>query len=1080
MASNFHFDNNNRFTIENYNDKKPFSSFLPGIAGLKGTPMWSFYINRGQAIASFGIRDKNSPIMEFFPAYKAYQTVDYIGFRTFVKILKENEACYYEPFSNINPNSKKYNRMYIGANECELEEVNREGSLQTNVLYFTLPGEGIAALVRKTVIKNLSREDISLEVLDGMPAVIPYGLDNGGLKEVGHTLKAWMSAYNLENNIPFYKLRASSGDTAEISSIEKGHFYLSFTKNEDKEVLLRPIVDADVVFGSNTSLSYPSNFVNGSLESLYGKKQIVSNKVPAGFFGAAKTLKSGESLEIYSFIGHADGIEQIEELKSKLVSSQYVMNKYSEAKSLIRELTDDISTSTASKLFDEYCRQTYLDNLLRGGYPLLVKDGEDPFIYHVYSRKHGDIERDYNFFTTEPEYFSSGNGNYRDVNQNRRNDVFFHPEVKDFNIKTFMDLIQIDGYNPLVLNGYRYFVKSSSEKSFLSLVDEKSRAKVESFVVKPFTLGKLYKYIQNEKILLNASPEDFVNKVIAECEQTMEAVHGEGYWSDHWTYNLDLVESYLAIYPDKKKEMLFEKEEYTYFDNSVFVRPRSQRYVLTDRGVRQYEAIEHNKEKEAFIKGRAEQKNLMRKNKGTGEIYKSSLLSKLITLAANKFSILDPMGMGVEMEGGKPGWDDAMNGLPGIFGSSMAESYELQRLLNFIVEVLEEYNEEYNEASIHIAVEVKDLIVNVAGFIDEFNNSSEENKDFIYWDQVADYREIYVEKIKYGISEEVYVDLSGLKVILEKFAVKLQKAIRKSVEENNNLPPTFFYYEAVDFEKLYDENGREKINKNKLPLVKVNKFVQKKLPLFLEGPVRALKVFNEKETSKEVYENVKNSNLFDTKLNMYKLNESLEEESIEIGRVRAFTRGWLENETIWLHMEYKYVLEVLNNGLYNEFFSDFKNVLVPFFNAETYGRSPLENCSFIASSANPDETTHGGGFVARLSGAAAEFLSLWNVMMAGHKPFIMKEGKLCMELKPLLPEWLFDKNDEISFNFLGNTRVTYVNPNRRNTYENFKVESIMLSYRDGHSVIFNEGFIAEPYSKEVREGKVQAITITMA
>ena len=24
---------------------------------------------------------------------------------------------------------------------------------------------------------------------------------------------------------------------------------------------------------------------------------------------------------------------------------------------------------------------------------------------------------------------------------------------------------------------------------------------------------------------------------------------GEGYWVDHWTYNLDLIESYLSIFP---------------------------------------------------------------------------------------------------------------------------------------------------------------------------------------------------------------------------------------------------------------------------------------------------------------------------------------------------------------------------------------------------------------------------------------------------------------------------------------------------------------------------------------------------
>ena len=50
-----------------------------------------------------------------------------------------------------------------------------------------------------------------------------------------------------------------------------------------------------------------------------------------------------------------------------------------------------------------------------------------------------------------------------------------------------------------------------------------------------------------------------------------------------------------------------------------------------------------------------------------------------------KFSTLDPYGMGVEMEGNKPGWNDSMNGLPGLFGSGMSETYELKRLIAFII-----------------------------------------------------------------------------------------------------------------------------------------------------------------------------------------------------------------------------------------------------------------------------------------------------------------------------------------------------------------------------------------------------------
>ena len=82
----YHFDPLNRFVIDDYDAAPPFASFLPGIAGPLGIPLWAFYVNRGQAIASFGVDSKDMPIMEFQPANKAYQTVPYTGFRTFIKV----------------------------------------------------------------------------------------------------------------------------------------------------------------------------------------------------------------------------------------------------------------------------------------------------------------------------------------------------------------------------------------------------------------------------------------------------------------------------------------------------------------------------------------------------------------------------------------------------------------------------------------------------------------------------------------------------------------------------------------------------------------------------------------------------------------------------------------------------------------------------------------------------------------------------------------------------------------------------------------------------------------------------------
>jgi hypothetical protein len=98
--------------------------------------------------------------------------------------------------------------------------------------------------------------------------------------------------------------------------------------------------------------------------------------------------------------------------------------------------------------------------------------------------------------------------------------------------------------------------------------------------------------------------------------------------------------------------------------------------------------------------------------------------------------------------------------------------------------------------------------------------------------------------------------------------------------------------------------------------------------------------------------------------------------SEEIGRARIFPPGWLEHESVWLHMEYKFLLELLRAGLYEEFYANFKTVLIPFLDPKVYGRSILENSSFIVSSAHEDNRLHGKGFVARLSGTTAELLHM--------------------------------------------------------------------------------------------------------
>jgi hypothetical protein len=101
---------------------------------------------------------------------------------------------------------------------------------------------------------------------------------------------------------------------------------------------------------------------------------------------------------------------------------------------------------------------------------------------------------------------------------------------------------------------------------------------------------------------------------------------------------------------------------------------------------------------------------------------------------------------------------------------------------------------------------------------------------------------------------------------------------------------------------------------------------------------------SDKENAKKHFESLKKSGLYDKHLKMYKVCDSLLSESNEIGRTRVFLPGWLENESVFMHMEFKYLLGLLKAGLYDEFFNSVKTCflvsLILKFTAEAYWKIP--------------------------------------------------------------------------------------------------------------------------------------------
>lgn len=1062
MTNNYVLDND-KFIITEYDRLPAFSSFLPGIAGKKGIPMWVFYTNRGQAINSFGIHNKGNAIMEFHSANTAYENTSIKGFRTFLRVNDK----FYEPFLDASGNATR--TISIEQNTITIEEKGNEEGMHISISYYVLPYENIGALVRDVRITNTQAQEVEVEVLDGLPKIIPYGIQNSMFKEMSNLFKSWTEVKNIDHNAPLYTQRSSTDDSAEVKEVEGGYYYVSIMDGQ----VISPIYDPDVIFDYDSSLVKPLLFAREGLDSVCKKKQYFVNKVPCGFTPCKRKLQKGESLRFTTYMGYAGSMDLLNQKVTQFTQEGYSDIKLEQARNLTRNLTMDVKTHTSSQLFDQYIEQCYLDNFLRGGYPFIFNNDENKKIVHLYSRKHGDPERDYNFFSIAGEYYSQGNGNFRDVCQNRRNDVFFNPLIDDFNIRTFFSLIQMDGYNPLEIRPSTFYIQEKNRKQAEALLSSLVRDKkgiLAKLIKKPFTPGMIAQTIAVNGLEVTGDEDYLMEELLKLSNQEIEAGFLEGYWSDHFDYLLDLVETYLAIYPDKKNQLLFTEETYRIYDSVGVVRPRKDTYVMGANGPRQYGSMCHDPQKAAREGFLEKETNWLKTVQD--ELVTTSLFGKMLILAVNKFALLDNCGMGIEMEGGKPGWNDAMNGLPGLFGSSMAETLELVRLVKFMIEALKG-----NDSTWKLPEELVDFMGKIE------RQLLTEQDSFSYWDKIAQIREEYRESIKYCTSgKNRLLDAVRCKDLLELFEAKLERAINKALDAGNGIIPTYFTYEATKYEPVLDEEGNPVLTPYGLPGVRILEFQQNILPCFLEGPARYLSTVGRTENkADEMCRKIKESDIYDKKLNMYKTSVSLEELTMENGRIRAFTPGWLERESIFLHMEYKYFLGMLEAGLYERFWEAVKEAFIPFRNPEEYGRSILENSSFLASGVNPDPNVHGRGFVARLSGSTVEVLSMWIKMFLGTQCFTYSEGSLRLSLRPVLPAWLFDREGTAMFTFLKSTKIIYHNLAGKDTYgENGVTVKSMRINIDGKEIDVIGDTLTNELALAVREGKVSQIDAQMS
>ena len=428
----------------------------------------------------------------------------------------------------------------------------------------------------------------------------------------------------------------------------------------------------------------------------------------------------------------------------------------------------------------------------------------------------------------------------------------------------------------------------------------------------------------------------------------------------------------------------------------------------------------------------------------------------------------------------------------GMVGSGMPETYELYLLMQYVKKVLDTY-----DRPIVIPAELDKMVKSVNQALDTLESFGYEDPDelpldvpkplFEYWDVVAAARENYRNDVQYYFSGNITTHKAAtVSNMLGRWISEVEKGIARSFkfgtvgfgdDGTSGIPACFFSYDVTDWQ-LNDHH-----NKIGLPLVNAKAMKVGIFPLFLEGPVRYMKtIMNDNEKLTDVYERVLDSGLRDKELKMYFLSASLRGQTYDMGRQIAFAPGWLENQSIWMHMSYKYYLQMIRGKLYDQFFSEMKNGgILPFMDPDVYGRPLTECSSFIASSAFPDPKVHGQGFLARLSGSTAEFMDMWKHMFIGPNPFFLnKHGHVEMQLVPALPSWLFEDDDTdlephfdesgnhiVTFKLFSKILVTYHNPGGKDLLGKAP-NSYKVTMVDGSVVDVNGPTIQTDLAKKIR------------
>ena len=158
------------------------------------------------------------------------------------------------------------------------------------------------------------------------------------------------------------------------------------------------------------------------------------------------------------------------------------------------------------------------------------------------------------------------------------------------------------------------------------------------------------------------------------------------------------------------------------------------------------------------------------------------------------------------MEAGKPGWNDALNGLPGLFGSGLSELLELRRAVRFMADALDRISRPLSE-TMPVYEELGGFVRALRRIVRRRLRSRTQRAAFQYWDSANRVKEQYRDRTRLGVSgrtvnmsfREIRIFLADAGTLLD---ATFRNPTRKQVLSPDGVPFTYFINEVVKHRPL--------------------------------------------------------------------------------------------------------------------------------------------------------------------------------------------------------------------------------------------------------------------------------------